>query len=153
LRHKCTDADTKEFNKSRGYLLREGTDGQSATVASATSASVPAGAVDEDIEALPMPPPAPWPELPAEALHGLAGDIVTMLAPETESDPVAILGQLLVAFGSAVGRSPHFPVEGDAHHVNLFLVLVGQSSRGRKGTSRGRALQLMEHADAEWCKR
>jgi hypothetical protein len=148
LRHKCADADTKPFDKPRGYLLREGEDGQQGA-ARPGRAEAPGG-VDEDIEALPMPPPAPWPELPAAALYGLAGEIVTTLAPETESAPVAILGQLLVAFGSAAGRGPHFLVEGDLHHVNLFLCLVGESSRGRKGTSRGRVMQLMEHADSDW---
>jgi hypothetical protein len=100
-----------------------------------------------------MPPPPPWPTLPPEALYGLAGQVVRTVEPETESDPVAILGQLLVAFGNAVGRGPHFPVEGDSHHTNLFLCLVGESSRGRKGTSRGRVRQLMSYADDTWCQK
>src|SRR5262249_48159158 len=106
----------------------------------------------DDIESLPMEPPPPWPELPPGALYGLAGEIVQALAPETESDPVAIHGQLLVAFGNAVGRGPHYQVEGDAQHVNLFLSLVGRSSRGRKGTSRGRVMQLMRLADEVWAR-
>jgi hypothetical protein len=146
LRHKCSEADTKPFDKPRGYLLGEAPDGQTAQVA------VGGDAAGEDIEALPMPPPAPWPSLPIEALHGLAGEIVQTITPETESAPVAILGQLLVGFGNAVGRGPHYQVEGDAHHTNLFACLVGESSRGRKGTSRGRVKQLMSYADAEWCK-
>ncbi len=148
LRHKCSEADTKPFDKPRGYLLetdeRDGPTGISPLVN---------GGVDEDIEALPMPLPAPWPTLPTEALHGLAGDIVQALAPETESDPVAILGQLLVAFGNAAGREPHYQIEGDSHHSNLFLCLVGESSRGRKGTSRGRVMQLMAYADDAWCQK
>jgi len=86
-----------------------------------------------------------------QALYGLAGEVVNTLAPETESDPVAILGQFLVGFGSAVGSGPHFQVEGDAHRANLFMCLVGESSRGRKGTSRGRIMQLLTHADENWC--
>jgi hypothetical protein len=148
LRHKCADADTKPLVKPRGYLLWEGEDGQQGAAGPGRAESP--GGVDEDIEALPMPPPAPWPELPDAALYGLAGEIVATLAPETESAPVAILGQLLVAYGSAAGRGPHFLVEGDAHHTNLFQCLVGDSSRGRKGTSRGRVMQLMEHADSDW---
>jgi hypothetical protein len=145
LQHKCSDADTQPFDKPRGYLLQEHEEPESAETRPLS------GAVsDEDIEALPMPPPPFWPELPPAALHGLAGEIVQTLAPETESDPVAILGQLLVAFGNAVGRGPHYPVEGDAHHVNLFLCLVGKSSRGRKGTSRGRVMQVMRQADEAW---
>jgi hypothetical protein len=147
LRHKCEDADTKPFDKARGYLLNEGEHlGDTCTPILDTSAA-------DDIEKLPMPAPAPWPTLPSEALHGLAGEIVQTLAPVTESDPVAILGQLLVTVGNAAGRGPHFKVEGDSHHTNLFLCLVGQSSRGRKGTSRGRVMQLMSFADDSWCQK
>lgn len=92
-----------------------------------------------------------WPNLANPAFHGLAGDIVDTLAPQTESDPVAILGQLLAAVGSAAGRGPFFKVEGDRHGCNLFLCLVGRSSRGRKGTSFGRVKQLFGHADPAWC--
>jgi hypothetical protein len=146
LRHKCEDADAKPFDKPRGYLLQGDQQPEPAGDARVNDDGA------EEIEALPMPPPAPWPTLPPEALHGLAGSIVRMIAPETESHPVAILGQLLVAFGNAVGRGPHFKVEGDSHHTNLFLCLVGQSSHGRKGTSRGRVMQLMSHADDHWCQ-
>ena len=38
------------------------------------------------------------------------------LEPETEADPVAILSQLLVAFGAAVGRGAFFQVEATRHH-------------------------------------
>jgi hypothetical protein len=151
LCHKCEDADTKPFDKPRGYLLAAqtsvGDPGPPGCRATATPAD------NGDIEALPMPEPAPWPVLAPEALHGLSGEVVQALAPETESDPVALLGQMLVAFGNAAGRGPHFRVEGDAHHANLFACLVGESSRGRKGTSRGRVMQLLAHADGAWCDR
>lgn len=145
LRHKCAEADTKPYDKPRGYLLAEDNSG-------APAISTNTILTEADIETLPMPPPPPWPILPPEALHGLAGEIVTTLAPQTESDPVAILGQLLVSFGSAAGRKPSFLVEGDAHHANLFGCFVGESSRGRKGTSRGRVRQVMAFADDAWCK-
>jgi hypothetical protein len=100
-----------------------------------------------------MAPPEPWPELGPQALYGLAGDVVRTVEPETEADPVAILGQLHVAFGNAVGRKPYFPVEGKRHYPNLFLCLAGKSSHGRKGTSGDRVMQLMRFADADWCAR
>ena len=98
-------------------------------------------------------PPAPtrqWPELPEQALHELAGDVVTSLAPHTESDPAALLLQFLVSFGNAVGRGPYYQVESDKHFTNLFVVLVGQSSKSRKGTSAGRIRAIMDVADREW---
>ena len=58
-----------------------------------------------DTHMVTLPAPAGWPEPPqGAAYHGLAGEIVHMIAPHTEADPVAILAQLLAGFGAAVGR-------------------------------------------------
>ena len=69
------------------------------------------------------------------------------LAPETEADPVAILAQLLVAFGAAVGRDAFFQVEATRHHPHEFLLLVGDTARARKGTSWDHARRLICAAD------
>jgi len=94
----------------------------------------------------------PWPAFDHDALHGLAGDFVMAVEPHTEADPVALLVQFLVAFGNAAGRSPHFRVEGDEHHTNLDAVMVGRTSKGRKGTSWGRVRQFYAQADSAWTK-
>jgi hypothetical protein len=82
-----------------------------------------------------------WPEaLAPEAFYGLAGEIVSMLAPHSEADPVALLMHLLVAFGNIIGRAPHFIVGGTVHHANLYCVNVGATATryrlksGRPGT-------------------
>lgn len=94
---------------------------------------------------------APWSETPKDdALYGVAGDIVRVIEPHSEADPVALLVQLLVAFGNAVGRRAHFRVEADRHYTNLFAVLIGQTSKGRKGTSLGQARNLLQQVDADW---
>lgn len=95
---------------------------------------------------------AQWPELDPAALYGIAGDVVRTLDPHTESDPAAILVQTLVAAGNALGRCAYYLVEGDRHCPNLFSVLVGDSGKGRKGTSWGRVLSIMEVADPVWAK-
>lgn len=78
------------------------------------------------------------PEIDPAAFYGLAGEIVRAIKPDTEADPVAILAQVLVAFGALVGRGPHCRVEADEHHSNLFIILCGATSKARKGTSWGR---------------
>jgi hypothetical protein len=98
----------------------------------------------------PTPPPAPWPTMAPEAYHGLLGEIVNTLRPHSESDPVAILIQALVCAGNVIGRTGHYVVEGDRHHANLFAVLVGDSSKGRKGTALGRVKSIVKHADDQW---
>jgi hypothetical protein len=76
-----------------------------------------------------VPPPAAWPTPPdPAAYHGLLGEIVRALEPETEADPFAILTQLLVAFGTAVGRRANFQIEATPHHPHEFLLLVGSSA-------------------------
>lgn len=107
-------------------------------------------AVEAEVEAAPLPEPAPWPVLADDAYYGLAGEIVRTIEPETEADPAAILLQLLTFFGNAVGREPHFLVEGTKHHANVFVVLVGSTARGRKGTSEGRVQQIFRLGDEAW---
>jgi Protein of unknown function (DUF3987) len=91
-----------------------------------------------------------WPKMDEAAYHGLAGNVVRAIAPHTEADPVAILIQVLVYFGNVVGRAPYYLVEADEHHANLYAVLVGDSSKSRKGTSGSRARSVFTKADELW---
>jgi hypothetical protein len=92
--------------------------------------------------------PPGWPAAPGPAAyHGLIGEIVKKISPETEADPVAILTQLLVAFGTAVGRDAYFEIEATRHHPHQFLLLVGESSRARKGSSWDHVRRLICEAD------
>ena len=49
-----------------------------------------------------------------------------------------------------MGRTAYYLVEDDRHHTNLFAVLVGESSKARKGTSLGRVRAIMKVADQGW---
>jgi hypothetical protein len=96
-----------------------------------------------------------WPA-PARdaALHGIAGEFVTRTAPHTESDPMALLIQFLVAFGAAAGRNVHYPVEATRHHLNEYAILIGPSGKGRKGSAWDHVETLLNHTDntfAEQC--
>ncbi len=92
-----------------------------------------------------------WPDpLAPEAFHGLAGDFVHIIEPHTEADPAAVLLQFLVAFGNAIGDGPHFVVEADRHRTNLYLVLVGETAKGRKGTSWGHVKRAFSVIDEPW---
>jgi hypothetical protein len=89
-----------------------------------------------------------WPDPPtAEAFHGLAGDYVRLVEPASEVDPTALLLQILVATGNLIGHAPHFVVEDTPHHVNLNAVLVGLSSKSRKGTSWQRVKKFLSETD------
>jgi hypothetical protein len=109
------------------------------------------GLKDTTAPELPLPVEPPWPApLADEAFHGLAGDAVRVLGPASEADPVALLLQTLIGFGSVLGRGSHFVVEADRHAANEYGVLVGRTSKARKGSSWGRTLQVLVPADETW---
>jgi hypothetical protein len=78
--------------------------------------------------------------------------MVRTISPHSESDPVAILIQFLAAAGNIIGRRCYYQVESDRHHANLFAVLVGPSSKARKGTSWGRVSAIARVADQQWAE-
>ena len=95
-----------------------------------------------------------WPDPPRVALEtGLLGEIVSSIAPHTEADPVAVLADLLASFGNAIGSGPHLLAGNAEHPARLFVVLVGDSAKARKGTSRAVVRSVMAGADQEWAER
>lgn len=134
--------DVSELHKQDPEQFRE-------HLETAREAARPAGE-SESVGEDPAPFVAPWPKLAAEALHGLAGDVVRAADPHTEADTVAVLVSFLVAVGNAIGRGAHFRVGPDRHYLKLFAGLVGETSKGRKGTSWGPVRDLMKTADEDW---
>ncbi len=119
------------------HIIRSGLAGREALVSSATAAII-------------LPASPAWPVMAPDAYYGVVGEVVRTIEPHTEGDPAAILIQLLVAAGNAIGRAPFIQIEGDQHFAKLNVVLVGATSGGRKGTSLSRVLQVMEIADSAW---
>jgi hypothetical protein len=93
-----------------------------------------------------------WPTLDTKALHGLAGILTMAIDPYTEADPVAVLLNILAGFGNLIGAGPHFRVEHTRHSLRLFVVLVGQTARGRKGASWSTPRYLFSCIDELWAK-
>ena len=95
-----------------------------------------------------------WPAaIDDAAYYGLAGKVVKAIEPHSEADPVALLSQFIVGFGSIIGRTAHFKAEADSHFCNLFIALVGSTSKGRKGTAWGQVGRLLGAVDQEWLER
>ena len=82
--------------------------------------------------------------------RGLAGEVVRILEPHTEADPAALLLQFLTMAGNLIGRGPHAMAEATRHGLNLFVCLIGLTSKGRKGTALSRIRAPFEGADPEW---
>jgi hypothetical protein len=98
-------------------------------------------------------PEADWPEpLTEVAHHGPAGEFVRLIEPHTEADPAALLVQFLVGFGNLCGPASFRTAGGVAHHLNEYAVIVGDTSRARKGTSWAEVERFLEKVDCDWVK-
>jgi hypothetical protein len=75
---------------------------------------------------------------------------VAAIAPTTEADPVGLLAHFLVAFGNAIGRKPYCIADGARHYPNEYAVTVGDTSKGRKGTTARRIDEIMSAAASDW---
>jgi hypothetical protein len=91
----------------------------------------------------------PGPMSPS-AFVGPIGNAVCELEAEVEACREALLAELLVFFGNAVGRTAYMQIGRTRHYANLFVALLGQSSRARKGTVRDVAVGVVSCADASW---
>jgi hypothetical protein len=104
----------------------------------------------EDTE--PAFPQPQWPApLKRAAFYGIVGELVDIYEPESEADSAALLIQFLVTIGNLIGRAPYFYAQGTRHYLNLFCVLVGATSRGRKGSSFDQVMLPLRKVDDYWC--
>ena len=92
--------------------------------------------------------PAPLGEA---AYHGLAGDFVRLVLPNTEADPAALLIQFIAGCGNIIGRKPYMVADGSRHYTNMNIVLVGTTSKSRKGTSERHVKNTLRNVDGTWC--
>lgn len=112
----------------------------------------------EGLSGTPRPAPtrqhiSPWPTLADNALYGLPGEIVRQIDPYTEADPVSTLMHLMIGVGNMIGDAAHMQIQSDRHPARLFGVAIGQTSKGRKGTSWSAPRDLLAACDPEWAAR
>lgn len=101
----------------------------------------------------PLHAEAPWPDPLAEAAFlGVMGDLVRLIEPHTEADPAALLLDGLAQFGSMIGRHRYFTAEADQHFANVFALVVGKTSKARKGVSHGHVRLRVGSVDEAWQK-
>lgn len=99
-----------------------------AIASNAVSTSPSADTLADTHRNAPRPDPA--------CLYGLVGDIAQAGSNNTEANAYAVAASALAYLGAALGRGPYMPIGDDRNHARLFLVHVGRSSRGRKGTAK-----------------
>lgn len=90
--------------------------------------------------------------LGAAALHGLPGEVVGITDPITEADPAAVLVSFLAGVGNIIGPSPHVWVGNTEHPARIFPLIVGATSKARKGTSWAAVRPFLWEADHRWAE-
>ncbi|HEY6628415.1 MAG TPA: DUF3987 domain-containing protein [Acidimicrobiia bacterium] len=88
--------------------------------------------------------------LPWRCRIGLVDVVLNRIETQLEADPLAIASILLTYFGNAMGSKPHVQIGPQAHGGNVYTVLVGDSSSGRKGEAARAVSRIFEHADPYW---
>ncbi|MFZ6005450.1 MAG: DUF3987 domain-containing protein [Actinomycetota bacterium] len=88
------------------------------------------------------------PTLDDRAFHGPIGDFVKQVGPHTEASQAAVLLTLLANFGAAVGNGPYVMVGDAKHTAALFVVIVGKTSKARKGTAGNVVRRVMDRLDS-----
>jgi hypothetical protein len=84
-----------------------------------------------------------------EAFHGVAGKIVKTMLPHTEASAESLLLQLLVIIGNRLGRCAYV-YAGAKLFPNEYVVCVGSTARGRKGSGLRMVEYLLEEVSPEW---
>jgi hypothetical protein len=84
------------------------------------------------------------------AFHGICGHVVDAIAEQSEACREAILIQFLCAIGNVIGRSAYAYGGDSMHHARLWTIVVGATSKGRKGTAWNGVKRLLETLDKKW---
>lgn len=86
-----------------------------------------------------------WPAPLADAAYyGVLGDIAKGIEPFIETDLGALMVNLLVVSGIAIGRDPHLEVGAAQHHGVLYTVTVGETGEN-KSDNTNPIRQVMEN--------
>lgn len=127
LRRKLTEADKQE-----------GPRGSKLIVTCINPSDIPP---DEHDAAFPR-------DLSGDAYHGLGGQFVEAVFPETEASRPALLMHFLAYFAAMAGRDRYYEIGGTRHHARLFVVTVGDTSNGRKGTANDLVREFFRMVDS-----
>lgn len=91
-----------------------------------------------------------WNWLKGPVDYGLIGEIVQLIAPHTEADPLALYLELMATFGNCLGPGPHYRVGGTYHRCNLFVAICGETAAGRKGTAHDWVVEVFRQVDPQY---
>ncbi|MFE1095873.1 DUF3987 domain-containing protein [Streptomyces smyrnaeus] len=89
--------------------------------------------------------------IPAPIVYnGLLGEIVKTLEPGTEADPVGVLGSIMTGFSAYIGNKAHLRLGYDRHPILVWAILIGRTSKGKKGSATGAAMYALNMLDKQF---
>jgi len=91
-----------------------------------------------------------FPTFDPSKYFGIAGEVATLASTNSEVDPMAVYVGFLTAAAAMLGRYKFIQVGDSRQYARLFSVLVGASSRSRKGTSFKSVEKLIRKTEAEY---
>jgi hypothetical protein len=89
---------------------------------------------------------------PSMSDFGCAGKIVELVMPFTEAAALPVLIQILLFTAHVVGRRSFWSAGGSKHFLNQFVLLMGPTSIGRKGTSTALVKSIFQEIDDAFCQ-
>jgi hypothetical protein len=74
------------------------------------------------------------PQIEEDAFYGLAGELINEISKHSEASRAALLFQFLILMGNIFGDKFYKPIGGSNIHTNEFCLIIGDTSKARKGT-------------------
>jgi hypothetical protein len=87
--------------------------------------------------------PDDMPTMDAAAFYGPVGEAVKVISDYTEADPAAVLATVMAYLGSLIGPDTWFEISGVKVNAGLYVLIVGPTAMGRKGTSHSMAKKVL----------
>lgn len=87
------------------------------------------------------------PQLIPIALFGMLKEITDIACKNTEAVPISVAVHVMTRFAATIGRTAYIQLGDTRRYLNLFSLVVGPTSKGRKGTSADMPKQLFRYAE------
>lgn len=87
------------------------------------------------------------PKLLPVATYGILGEIIEEACKNTEAVPSTVAINILARFAASIGRTAHIQIGNQVRYLNFNALIVGPTSKGRKGTSAEVPAQLFRLAE------
>lgn len=87
------------------------------------------------------------PKIKPKAFHGILLDFVDITDSNSEASPVAVAANVIAFFCALIGRHAYQHIGDNQIHCRPFFLLVGKSSKARKGTAEGLPRRVFKCVD------